>query len=94
MKKVLIVAAKANMIRQFNQHNILILKDLGFEIHVGTNFKEFGSMDGNENQKLIDWLNENQVTMHQLDFGRRLGSMKSNLLVIKQIKDVLRRYDD
>lgn len=94
MKKVLIVAAKANMIRQFNQHNILILKNLGFEIHVGTNFKEFGSMDGNENQKLIDWLNENQVTMHQLDFGRRLGSMKSNLLVIKQIKDVLRRYDD
>lgn len=89
MKKVLIVAAKANMIRQFNQRNILILQNLGFEVHVGTNFKEYGSMDGNENQKLIQWLEEHQVISHQLDFGRQLGSLKSNLLVIKQIKAIL-----
>lgn len=89
MKKVLIVAAKANMIQQFNQHNILILKKLGFEVHVGTNFKEFGSMDGTENQKLINWLKEQNVTVHQLDFGRGLGSIKSNLVVIKQIKSIL-----
>lgn len=94
MKKVLIVAAKANMIRQFNQRNILILQDLGFEVHVGTNFKEFGSMDGNENQKLIQWLADHNVTAHQLDFGRQLGSMKSNVLVIKQIKAILKNSDE
>lgn len=94
MKKVLIIAAKANMIRQFNQRNILILQNLGFEVHVGTNFKEYGSMDGNENKKLIEWLEENQVASHQLDFGRQLGSLKSNLLVIKQIKEILKQPDE
>lgn len=94
MKKVLIVAAKANMIRQFNQRNILILKKLGFEVHVGTNFKEFGSMDNNENDKLIQWLEEQQVVRHQIDFGRKLGSFKANFLVIKQLRTIMQNKDE
>ncbi|CAH0419139.1 glycosyltransferase [Periweissella ghanensis] len=90
MKKVLIVAAKANMIRQFNQHNILILQELGFEVHVGTNFKEFGSMDNQENDKLIQWLKEHDVTSHQIDFGRKLGSFKANFVVIKQLRAIMK----
>ncbi|MCM0598115.1 glycosyltransferase [Periweissella fabalis] len=94
MKKVLIVAAKANMIRQFNQRNILILKKLGFEVHVGTNFKEFGSMDNNENDKLIQWLEEQQVVRHQIDFGRKLGSFKANFVVIKQLRTIMQNKDE
>ncbi|CAH0416472.1 glycosyltransferase [Periweissella fabaria] len=94
MKKVLIVAAKANMIRQFNQHNILILKKLGFEVHVGTNFKEFGSMDNKENEKLIQWLEEHDVVSHQIDFGRKLGSFKANFVVIKQLRVIMRNKDE
>ncbi len=40
-KKVLMLAAKANMIQQFNHRNIKILQNLGYEIHVATNMVDF-----------------------------------------------------
>lgn len=36
-KKVLMLAAKAKMIQQFNHRNIKILKKFGYEVHVVTN---------------------------------------------------------
>lgn len=40
MKKVLILATTAAMIAQFNKNNILILEELGYEVHAVGNFLE------------------------------------------------------
>lgn len=88
MKKVIIVAAKANMIRQFNQRNINMLISKGYEVHVATNFIEFGSMSESENQALQLWLTNIGAVMHQIDFSRGIGNFKQNILALKQLKKV------
>lgn len=89
-KKVLMLAAKANMIRQFNQRNIKILQNLGYEVHVATNMVEFGSMSAEENIRFKQWMIENNVTAHQIDFERRMGSFKGNLRAIKQLRKLFK----
>lgn len=94
MKNVLLISAKANMISQFNLRNIEILQSLGFKVHVGSNFLDFGSMSGEENEKLKAWLDEKGVVRHQLDFERELGTLKSNMQVFKQIRNVLKNGEE
>ena len=85
-KKVLMLAAKANMIQQFNHRNIKILQSLGFEVHVATNMIDFGSMSNQENERFKQWMSENNVVPHQIDFERRMGSIKGNFRSIKQLR--------
>lgn len=91
-QRVLMIAAKANMIAQFNMRNIKILKDLGYEVHVGANFEDFGTMDSNANDSLIKELKKMDVTIHQLNFSRGLGTFKQNNAVIKDIRCLLQRF--
>lgn len=87
-KKVLMLAAKANMIQQFNHRNIKILQGMGYEVHIATNMVDFGSMSEKENDRLKMWMNENDVIAHQVDFERRMGSIKGNLHSIKQLRQI------
>lgn len=84
------LAAKANMIWQFNQRNIKILQDLGYEVHVATNMVDFGSMSAEENNRFKQWMTENNVVAHQIDFERRMGSFKGNLRSIKQLRQLFK----
>lgn len=68
MKKVLIVAAKANMIMQFNIRNINILQSKGYEVHVACDFNSFGSMDQTERDNLIEYLDQKGVHYHHVSF--------------------------
>ncbi|MCM6834326.1 glycosyltransferase [Leuconostoc mesenteroides] len=89
-KKVLMLAAKANMIQQFNHRNIKILQSLGYEVHVATNMIDFGSMSLVENETFKQWMLENNVIAHQIDFERRIGSIKGNMLSIGQLRRIFR----
>lgn len=91
MNSVLIVAAKANMIYQFNFRNISILKNMGFEVHVATNFKEYGSMDDDALHDMNNHLRDLGVVLHHIDFSRGLGDFKSNLKSITQLINVLKQ---
>lgn len=90
-KKVLMLAAKANMIQQFNHRNINILQDLGYEVHVATNMIDFGSMSATENERFKQWMSDNQVIAHQIDFERRMGSLKGNIQSIKQLRTLFKQ---
>ncbi len=92
-KKVLMLAAKANMIQQFNHRNIKILQDLGYEVHVATNMVDFGSMSAEENERFKQWMNDNNVVAHQVDFERRMGSLKGNIRSIRQLRQIFREND-
>ncbi len=89
-KKVLMLAAKANMIQQFNHRNIKILQNLGYEVHVATNMVDFGSMSAEENERFKQWMNDNNVVAHQVDFERRMGSLKGNIRSIKQLRHLFK----
>lgn len=86
---VLLVAAKANMIQQFNLRNIELLQKIGYTVHVATDYIDFGSMDREENTKLITYLHSHGVIMHQVDFGRGFGQFISNLKSIIQLNYVV-----
>jgi glycosyltransferase involved in cell wall biosynthesis len=92
-KKVLMLAAKANMIQQFNHRNIRILQDLGYEVHVATNMADFGSMSLKENESFKIWMNNNGVIAHQIDFERRMGSLKGNMRSVRQLRRVFKQND-
>lgn len=92
-KKVLMLAAKANMIQQFNHRNIEILQGLGYEVHVATNMVDFGSMSSEENERFKQWMINHDVIAHQIDFERRMGSLKGNLRSIKQLRRLFQQYD-
>lgn len=87
-KKVLMLAAKANMIQQFNHRNIKILQELGYEVHVATNMIDFGSMSAEENERFKQWMSENDVIAHQVDFERRMGSVKGNIQSVRQLRQL------
>ncbi|WP_185696121.1 glycosyltransferase [Weissella viridescens] len=89
MKKVLFIAAKANMIQQFNIRNILMTQTLGMEVHVACDFIDYGSMDEAETNKLIHWLDEVGVVRHQVPFGRGIGSVQGNRESAKALAAVL-----
>lgn len=92
-KKVLMLAAKANMIQQFNHRNIKILQELGYEVHVATNMVDAGSMSDQENERFKRWMKDNGVIAHQVDFERRLGTIKGNMLATRQLKQLFRDND-
>jgi len=92
-KKVLMLAAKANMIQQFNHRNIKILQNLGYEVHVATNMVDFGSMSAEENERFKQWMIKNDVIAHQVDFERRMGSLKGNIRSIRQLRQIFREND-
>lgn len=89
-KKVLMLAAKANMIQQFNHRNIKILQELGYEVHVATNMVDFGSMSSEENEGFKRWMIENDVVAHQVDFERRMGTFKGNIRSIQQLRRIFK----
>ncbi len=92
-KKVLMLAAKANMIQQFNHRNIKILQNLGYEVHVATNMVDFGSMSTDENERFKLWMSDNNVIAHQVDFERRMGTLKGNIRSIRQLRQIFREND-
>lgn len=89
-KKVLMLAAKANMIQQFNHRNIKILQNLGYEVHVATNMVDFGSMSTDENKRFKLWMSDNNVIAHQVDFERRMGTLKGNIRSIRQLREIFK----
>ena len=92
-KKVLMLAAKANMIQQFNHRNIKILQNIGYEVHVATNMVDFGSMSTDENERFKLWMSDNNVVAHQVDFERRMGTLKGNIRSIYQLREIFKTND-
>ncbi|MDG9733344.1 glycosyltransferase [Leuconostoc pseudomesenteroides] len=87
------LAAKANMIQQFNHRNIKILQSLGYEVHVATNMVDFGSMSTDENERFKIWMSDNNIIAHQVDFERRMGTLKGNIRSIRQLREIFKTND-
>lgn len=88
MKKALLISSVASMIEQFNMSNIKILQNLGYEVHVLTNFKESGTIPQKEASMLKDNLLNINVKVFDVNINRNPLSL-CNIAAYKEIKKII-----
>lgn len=85
MKKVLILASVASMIKQFNIPQIFLLKKLGYEVHVACNFEIGNTCDQNDIENLKNELMKQSVSFFKIDFYRSIIQFSKNVKAGKQV---------
>ena len=89
MKRVLVLASVASMIDQFNLPNIKLMKEMGYEVDVATNFVE-GSTCSDEKivalKKILEGMN---VRCFQIDFSRNVLNFTQNIKAYQQTKKII-----
>lgn len=89
MKKVLMLASVASMIKQFNMENIEILLAMGYQVDVACNFKEGSTCDEKSVAELKKKLEERGVRCFQIDFSRKMKELPRHLKAYRQVKSLL-----
>ena len=89
MKRALVLASVASMIDQFNMPNIKLLKDMGYEVDVATNFLHGSTCSDEKIAKLKDELAKLNVRCFQIDFSRNVLNLVHNLKAYKQTKKII-----
>ncbi|WP_296880380.1 glycosyltransferase [Thomasclavelia sp.] len=87
--KVLIVTTTPYMIRQFLMNDISILQDLDYQVEVATNFKSFNVIDDESLEQFRKKLKSMNITIHQVNFPRRVFSIIELLKSYKEMKKLL-----
>ena len=90
MKKALIAANTASMIKQFNQLNIAILQSMGYEIHVACNFFGGNTISPEAVKRVTEGWKTQGIIVHQVDFLRSPFSWKS-FDIYRQIRRLIHK---
>jgi len=90
-KTMLMVTSVASMIKQFNMDNIAILQELGYQVHVATNFEHGSTMNAEENRRLKKELKMSGVMIHQIDFPRGVGTLNTLTTALKQLSNLVKK---
>ncbi|MGF3194969.1 glycosyltransferase family 4 protein [Facklamia sp. P13055] len=90
MKKALIVASVASMIKQFIMPDINLLNNLGFEVTVATNFDDPGNIKPEESKELVSELKRLGMQVEQIDFNRYPFN-KQNLNSFRRIRALIKK---
>lgn len=89
MRKVLITANSASMIKLFSQLNIDVLQTMGYEIHVACNFHSSNTISPEAVALAMDEWKAQGIVMHQVDYLRSPFTWKS-FKIYRQIKALIR----
>ena len=89
MKRALIIANAASMVHLFNQENVTLLIEQGYEVHVACNFIEGNTISDAAVQAARKSWEERGIICHQIDFLRTPFSFKSFALY-KRVKELIR----
>lgn len=92
MPKVLMLASVASMVGQFNMHNIRLLQEMGYEVHVACNFKEGNTFGRVHSDRLWQLLGDLRVVRHQWDCPRRISSAARCVRAYRQLWELTGRY--
>jgi glycosyltransferase involved in cell wall biosynthesis len=91
MIKVLILASVASMIDQFNMPNIILLQQLGYDVHVAANFKYGNTSSKQRIDNFKKELKELNVTFYHVEFSRKGSSIINNIRAFKQINILMKK---
>lgn len=89
MKRALVLASVASMIDQFNMPNIHLMKEMGYEVDVATNFLKGSTCSDEKIAALKQTLKEMNVRCFQIDFSRNVLKIGENLKAYKQTKKII-----
>ena len=81
------------MIAQFNQSNINILLEMGVEVHLAGNFSSpENTMTPEQLNDFCLNMQEKGVYVHQIDFERGIGTVKSNRRVWQELSELCSKF--
>ena len=89
MKRALVLASVASMIDQFNMPNIRLMKEMGYEVDVATNFLKGSTCSDEKIAVLKQTLQEMNVRCFQIDFSRNVLNIGENMKAYKQTKKII-----
>lgn len=92
MKRILIVANAASMIKLFNMHNIKILQSMGLQVFVAANFTTPGTISQQSNHAFEQELNHLGVQYFNVKFKRGIGNPFANHCIFKQLCQIVNDY--
>ncbi len=90
MKKVLVIASTASMIKQFNIQNIELLKSIGYDVEVAANFEYGNSCSTEQVEWFKEFLSANSVKFHQIEFARKFFDFFGHLRAYKAVKTLIK----
>ncbi|MCI7112750.1 MAG: glycosyltransferase family 4 protein [Lachnobacterium sp.] len=91
MKRMLMMATTAAMIEQFNENNILILEEMGYEVHVAGNFKEGNPISEERLEQFKEWLTQHNGKWFHIPSTRKPTDI-NNVKAYKQIINLIKEY--
>lgn len=92
MKKMLMMATTAAMIEQFNKNNILILLDMGYEVHVAGNFEKGNPISQERLEAFKKWLEERKCKWFNIPSTRKPTDY-NNIRAYKQVVSLIKQYN-
>lgn len=92
MPKMLMLATTAAMSEQFNKDNILILKDMGYEVHVAGNFQKGNPISEERLAQFKTWITEQNGKWFDIPSTRKPSDLKNNLAAYKTVIELVKKY--
>ena len=89
MIRALVLASVASMIDQFNMPNIHLMKEMGYEVDVATNFLKGSTCSDEKIAALKQTLQKMNVRCFQIDFSRNVLNVGENFKAYKQTKKII-----
>lgn len=87
------LATTAAMIEQFNKNNILILEDMGYEVHVVGNWKEGNPISDERLEQFKEWLSEHNGKWFHIPATRKPYDLKNNYVAYKEVVRLIIEYE-
>lgn len=94
-RKALLVATTASMIEQFNQNNIHVLQDMGYEVHVVCNFERGNTISDSKVHAFYQALQEQGVKVFDMPISRPPLAYGRNFYSCLQLRRLIKKekYD-
>ncbi len=93
MKRILMLSNTASMQYQFIYPCTLLLRDMGYEVHIGCNFEEGNNSTPARIALFRGQLEHDEIPYHQIDFDRNALKLHKYAKPLRQIEDILRLGD-
>lgn len=81
------------MIEQFNMHNIRLLQEQGYTVHVAANFEKGNTISNERMVQLRKELAAQNVQFFQIDFSRNAFDIRGHAKAYSQLKKISKLYD-
>ena len=90
---MLMLATTAAMSEQFNKNNILILEEMGYEVHVAGNWKEGNPISEERLEEFKEWLAEHHGKWFHIPATRKPYDLKNNVTAYREVVSLIKEYE-